>query len=178
MPPARFERSWPGSSVSSDERFERVVREYGAALRRLASAWERDRTAQEDLLQEILVALWRALPRFRGEASERTFVFRVALNRAMTHRFRRAPPASPLDDAAHLADSRQSPEAEAAAAQQRERLVAALQSLSPSLREAVTLSLEGLSGGEIADVLGITENNAMVRLSRARRALWEAMNRP
>ena len=176
MPPARFERSWPGSSVSSDERFERVVREHGAALRRLASAWERDRTAQEDLLQEILVALWRALPRFRGEASERTFVFRVALNRAMTHRFRRAPPAVPLDDAAQVADSRQSPEAEAATAQQRERLVGAL--LSPPLREAVTLGLEGFSGAEIAEVLGITENSAMVRLSRARRALREAMNRP
>jgi len=164
--------------VSSDERFERVVREYGAALRRLAGGWERDRTAQEDLLQEILVALWRALPRFRGEASERTFVFRVALNRAMTHRFKRAPPIVPLDDAAQVADSRQSPEAEAATAQQRERLVAALQSLPPSLREAVMLGLEGLSGADIADVLGITENNAMVRLSRARRALREAMNRP
>ena len=164
--------------MSSDERFERVVREYGAALRRLAGGWERDRTAQEDLLQEILVALWRALPRFRGEASERTFVFRVALNRAMTHRFKRAPPIVPLDDAAQVADSRQSPEAEAATAQQRERLVAALQSLPPSLREAVMLGLEGLSGADIADVLGITENNAMVRLSRARRALREAMNRP
>lgn len=124
------------------------------------------------------MALWRALPRFRGHASERTFVFRVALNRAMTHRFRRAPPAVPLDDAAQVADSRLSPEAEAATAQRRERLVAALQSLSPPLREAVALGLEGFSGAEIADVLGITENNAMVRMSRARRALREAMNRP
>ncbi len=87
-------------------------------------------------------------------------------------------PLLPLDDAAQVADSRQSPEAEAATAQQRERLVAALQSLAPPLREAVTLGLEGFSGAEIADVLGITENNAMVRLSRARRALREAMDRP
>ena len=126
---------------------------------------------------ENIQANWRALPRFRGEASERTFVFRVALNRAMTHRFRQAPPAVPLDDAAQVADSRQSPEAEAATAQQRGQLVAALHSLSPPLREAVTLSLEGFSGAEIADVLGITENNAMVRLSRARRALREAMEK-
>lgn len=177
MPTARFEHSSPGSSVSSDERFERVVREHGAALRRLASAWERDRAAQEDLLQEILVALWRALPRFRGEASERTFVFRVALNRAMTHRFRRAPRAEPLDAAAYVADARQSPEAAVTAAQQREQLVAALQSLPLPLREVMTLALEDLSRAEIADVLGITENNATVRLSRARRALQEAMSR-
>ncbi len=63
--------------------FESVVDTYGPALRRLASAWERDAAAREDLLQEILLALWRALPRFRGECSEKTFVFRVAHNRRL-----------------------------------------------------------------------------------------------
>lgn len=45
--------------------FERIVETYSPALRRLARAWERDAAAREDLLQEILFALWRALPRFR-----------------------------------------------------------------------------------------------------------------
>ena len=163
--------------MSSDETFERAVREYGPALRRIASAWERERPAQEDLLQEILFALWRALPRFRGEASERTFVFRVALNRAMTHRSKRAPRSEPIDAASQVEDPRQTPEAAASAAQLREQLLAAMQSLPLSMREVLTLGLEGLSRAEIADVLGITENNATVRLSRARRALQEAMNR-
>lgn len=163
--------------MSSDERFERVVREYGPALRRIARAWERDPAVQEDVLQEILLALWRALPRFRGEASERTFVFRVALNRAMTHRSRRPPPAAPLDAADHVADPSRTPEAEASAAQVRERLMAALQSLPGQTREVLALSLEGLSRAEMAAVLGVTENTATVRLSRARRALQEAMGR-
>lgn len=163
--------------MSSDESFERVVREYGPALRRIARAWERDRPAQEDLLQEILLALWRALPRFRGEASERTFVFRVALNRAMTHRFKRAPRIEPIEAASQIEDTRHTPEAEASAAQLRAHLLAAVQSLPLSMREILALALEGLSRAEIADILGITENNATVRLSRARRALQEAMNR-
>jgi RNA polymerase sigma-70 factor (ECF subfamily) len=163
--------------VSSDDRFERVVQEYGQALRRLAAAWERDPVAQDDLLQEILLALWRALPRFRGEASERTFVFRVAMNRALTHRFRRPPQGEPLDAAAHVPDPARTPEAEATLAELRARLFATLRSLPIGARQILTLSLEGLSRAEIADVLGITETNAGVRLSRARRVLQEALSR-
>ena len=158
--------------------FDRVIAEHGPALRRLAAAWERDAAAREDLLQEILLALWRALPRFRGESSEKTFVLRVAHNRAITHRFKPRARAEPLEAAAAVADGRPTPEADAAAAQRLERLRRALQSLPVPARQVLTLSLEGLSGAEIAAVLGITENNAGVRLSRARRALREELERP
>lgn len=158
--------------------FERVVADYGPALRRLAAAWEPDAAAREDLLQEILLALWRALPRFRGDASERTFVFRVAHNRALTHRFRPRPDTAALEAAAEVADRQPTPEAAAAAAEGIERLLRALRALPLAARQILTLSLEGLSRAEIAGVLGITENNAGVRLSRARRALQEELERP
>lgn len=51
---------------------------HGPALRRLVAAWERDAAARRPA-REILLVLWRALPRFRGEATE-TFVVRVAHN--------------------------------------------------------------------------------------------------
>ena len=161
----------------TDDAFERVLREYGPALRRLAASWERDPAAQEDLLQEILFALWRALPRFRGASSEKTFVFRVAHNRALTHRFRPRAENEELERALHVADPRPSPEAAAGSAQKLEHLRRALQALPVALRQVLTLSLEGLTRGELADVLGITENNAAVRLSRARKALQEEMDR-
>lgn len=161
--------------MSIDDRFERVVQQYGAGLRRLANAWERDPAAQEDLLQEILLAIWRALPRFRGEASERTFVFRVAMNRALTHRFRKPPRGEPLDTVREAPDPGRTPEAAATISEQRARLVSAIQSLPVATRQILTLALEGLSRGEIADILGISENNATVRLSRARRALQEML---
>jgi RNA polymerase sigma factor (sigma-70 family) len=157
--------------------FDRVVAEHGPALRRLVAAWERDPAAREDLLQEILVALWRALPRFRGEASERTFVLRVAHNRALTHRFRPRRPTEPLLAAAAVTDGRPTPEADAAAAQRLARLRLALQALAVPARQVLTLALEGLTGAEIAAVLGISENNAAVRLTRARKALREEMSR-
>lgn len=161
--------------MSEDERFESVLREHGPALRRLVHAWERDAAAREDLWQEILFALWRALPRFRGECAERAFVFRVAHNRALTHRFRPRPHEESLDSVADARDPRPSPERDAVAAQGVERLMRALQRLPVAARQILTLSLEGLTRAEIAEVLGITENNAGVRLSRARRQLQETM---
>jgi RNA polymerase sigma-70 factor (ECF subfamily) len=156
---------------------ERVLATYGPMLRRQAAAYEREPAAREDLLQEILLALWRALPRFRGECSERTFVLRVAHNRALTHAFRRPPRPVDLEAVAEVADPRPGPDHDAALEQQRERLLAALHRLPLPARQVLTASLEGLNGAEIAALLGITENNANVRLSRARRALREQLAR-
>lgn len=157
---------------------DRVVEEHGPALRRLVAAWERDPVAREDLLQDILLALWRALPTFRGEASERTFVLRVAHNRALTHRFRPQRRTEPLPETVELRDGRPTPEADAAAAERLDHLRRALRALPVPARQVLTLSLEGLSGAEIAAVLGISETNVGVRLTRARRALREEMTRP
>jgi RNA polymerase sigma factor (sigma-70 family) len=156
---------------------ERIVSQYGPGLRRLVAAWERNAAAREDLLQEILVALWRSLGRFRGECSERTFVYRVANNRILTHRFREAPQETDLEEAAAISDSRPTPEHEAEATQRASHLMRALHALPPAMRQVLTLSLEGLSRRESAEVLGITENNATVRLSRARAALKKELDR-
>lgn len=163
-----------------DARYDRILEREGAALRRVAAAYEADPGRREDLFQEICLAIWRALPRFRGESSERTFVFRIAHNRGLTHRSRRSAsraPAADLEEANALADPRPGPEAEVRAGQRRERLRAAVLALPLDFRQVISLTLEGLGPKEIAEVLGITENNAAVRLSRARRALRQILER-
>src|SRR5215212_5808351 len=59
------------------------VERYGGILRKTARAFAAD-GEQEDLHQELLIAVWTALPAFRGESSESTFVYRVAHNYALT----------------------------------------------------------------------------------------------
>jgi RNA polymerase sigma factor (sigma-70 family) len=161
--------------MSAREEIERVAREYGPALRRLAASYERDAALREDLLQEILLALLGALPAWRRECSERTFVYRVAHNRAMSHLARRRQPPEDLARAAKVADPAPSPETVLTAAEHRDALFGALERLPIVHRQILTMALDGLSGKEIADVLGISENNAGVRLNRARTALREAM---
>ncbi|MEW6321336.1 MAG: sigma-70 family RNA polymerase sigma factor [Acidobacteriota bacterium] len=155
-----------------EARYLGLVAEYDRAIRRLAASYERDSARQQDLVQDIWLALWQALPRFRGECSDRTFVFRVAHNRGVGHvQHWRRRHAEPLDAEAPLPDPGASPEHAATDRQRRERLQAAVRRLPLGLRQPTVLMLEGLSHREIGDVLGITENNVAVRLTRAKAAL-------
>ena len=54
-------------------------------LLRICLAYARDKATRQDLFQEIVYQLWRSLPRFRGEAQPDTFLYRVAVNTALTH---------------------------------------------------------------------------------------------
>jgi len=156
--------------------FERVLAEFGPALRRLAGSYEPSHAGREDLVQEIAIALWRALPRFRGESSLRTFVFRVAHNRALSHVWRRGRmPLTAMAEAEHLTDPAETAESRLARGERREHLDAAIQTLPIVHRQVVTLALEDLSHAEIASVLGIRENAVAVRLTRARQALRDAL---
>ena len=161
----------PADLESRDERFARLLREHGAALTRLASAYERDTDDREDLMQEIAFAVWRALPLYRGECSERTFIFRIGHNRAVTHLARGRVRRSRLEAGAvleALPDPRPDPAARTLEAERRARLADAVRRLRPSLRQVVVLVLEGLPHAEIAEVLGISVNAVAIRLTRAR----------
>ena len=147
-----------------------MIRAHGDALERVAWGYVDNAPDREDLMQEILMALWRALPRFRGESSLRTFVLRVAHNRSITFATRRRhfadlPEEGLLPDPAPLVEER------LIAQQRRDRLFQAIRQLPAAQRQAVMLQLEGLSQREIAELQQTTETNVGVRLTRARRAL-------
>jgi RNA polymerase sigma factor (sigma-70 family) len=151
---------------------EDLLRRYAAALRRLAWSYEEDASARDDLLQEIALALWTALPRFRGDASERTWVYRVAHNTAIsfvTSRKRRSheQPGEPLHEPVSTAD----PERAAIEQQHREHLWSAVQALPLCDRQVMVLHLEGLSATEIEAVTGLTAGAVATRLTRMRQKL-------
>lgn len=159
----------PQEGVAS-ARFDRVVREFGPRLSRLAASYVDEPADRDDLLQEILLAVWRALPTFRGDSSERTFVYRVAMNRARTFRSRRYRRAElPMTET--LRDPVPPPDAVVADLDERDRLTRAVRALPASLRDVALPYLEDLSTAEIGELLGITENNVRVRLARARQQL-------
>jgi RNA polymerase sigma factor (sigma-70 family) len=161
-----------------EAQFGRILSEYGAAISRLAFGYEAVASVREELVQEIALAIWQALAHFRGECSERTFVYRIAHNRGLTHVGRRRPPHQPLDEleeSEQPIDPRPRLEEQVARTDQRARLMSAIQSLPVTHRQVIALALEGLSHAEIAEVMGITENNAAVRLTRIRKALKDAL---
>jgi RNA polymerase sigma factor (sigma-70 family) len=160
---------------AQDATFARLVEEHGPMLARFAASFERNRHAREDLLQDILLGVWQALPAFRGDASLKTYILGVAHRRCASHVMREVaqPRHEELDDA--WVDCQPGPEALAGLNQQQARLLSALRDLPVGQRQLVVLALEGLRYDEIADLLGITVGNVGVRLNRARAALREQL---
>lgn len=153
-----------------------VLVAHGPALRRMASSWTRTPSERDDLMQDIALALLKALPGFRGECPERAFVWRVAHNVALqAARLRKRQPQE--GDAALLLQpaTTASPEDISEKKHQLLRLQSGLRLLREDDRTLLVLALEGLSHEDIAVVVGGTNANAVgVRLHRARQALTQA----
>ncbi len=160
----------------SDSRLRRLLTEYARPLERLAASYGRSAADRDDLLQDFAIAMWAALPKFRGECSEKTYVFRVAHNRALSFLAKRSGPLARAEDIeVHQDDvtatTRNNPVIAYERKERGSHLLAAVRALPVGHRQVVTLLLEGLSHREIAEVLGTTENNVAVRSTRARAAL-------
>ena len=137
-------------------------------IARIAASHEARPHLAEELVQEIYFAVWRALPSFRGDSSLRSFIARIAGNRAASHvaRAMRTPRMDEVDE--NLPSSDRGPEVIAVVQDREARLLAAVRELPLITRQIVTLTLEGFGPGEIADSLGITANAVSIRLSRAK----------
>jgi RNA polymerase sigma-70 factor, ECF subfamily len=157
-----------------EQRFHQLLSANGGALSRLAASYTNNASDRDDLFQDIALAIWKALPGFRGESSERTFIFRIAHNRAITYISQRRPTSTSAEEM-DLPDPRLNPEKDFAREQQEMRLFEAIHRLPVEYRQVITLTLEDMSYAEIADVLGIGESNVGVRLNRARQMLRELL---
>lgn len=157
--------------MKNEPSFDQVAREFGAMIKRIARSHEAKPQLAEELVQDIHLTLWRALPSFRGEASLRTFVARIATNRAVTHVLHamKTPPADELDD--DIPEPGEDPETSAITLDMQARLVAAVRALPLTYRQVALLTLEGFKPQEIADTLGTTANAVSIRLTRAKQML-------
>ena len=170
----------PPSRPTDEDAFRRLLDAHGPALWRIAGAYARTRPDREDLYQEMLLQVWRALPSFRGEASERTWLTRIAFNVALgALRSRDARPVADAPAAVDAApDHAPDPHAAADRRDALDRLFAAVRRLPEVDRALVVLSLEERPHAEIADVLGLSLSNVAVRLHRARRRLADLLADP
>lgn len=138
-------------------------------LWRAVCGYELNPAVREELLQEVLLAIWESLPRLRDGDRLLPFVLRIAHNLGASHvrAETRVPSPVPFDEALHdVADP-----ASADACARTQWLFEALATLPLRLRQVLMLQLEGFDYQEIADMLGISAENVGVRLHRARARL-------
>jgi RNA polymerase sigma-70 factor (ECF subfamily) len=151
--------------MSREETLLGLLSAYGGALRRIARTYAGARGEAEDLHQEILLQLWRGLASFRGDSAPGTWLYRVALNTALTWRRR-----SDRDARADSALGRLPGETAGVPRSEAAILDELLASLGPIDRSVLLLYLEGLSYHEIGEVTGLSASAVGVRIHRTRKS--------
>lgn len=172
------------AALAGDRRaFDALVLRYRARIFALSLHITGSASDADDVTQDVFVKAYASLDRFRGQSRFFTWLYRIALNRALNHRRdsrRRAGPS--LDDdrvrAAVAVDAGGDPRLALELADRYAHLVEALDALSPALRATVVLvALQGLSHRETALVLGSTEGTVGWRMHEARRQLRATLER-
>ncbi len=161
----------PCDDVNREVEFVALMERYRPALGRMAAAYEANPALREELLQEIAMAIWRALPRYRSQCPLRNYIFRIAHNRAVSHIaiYAAMPPTTGYADEQHA--HAESPEQRLAINERSEKLLKGIRALPTAQRQLVMLSLEGFSYDEISNITGFSKTNVGARLTRARDAL-------
>ena len=158
--------------------FSQISQQHAALLGRVAATYEANFHLRQELLQEIFLAVWQALEKFKGESSVKTYVLRVAHNKAITHVAYHAK--QPRNDSYCEVDTPQpnqqaSTDVQIAQQQQIQTMLKEIRKMPIQTRQVVTMSMEGLSYSEIADACGISSTNTGVILNRARKVLMESI---
>lgn len=170
--------------MSPDEQnthFERWLGAHATMLHHVANGFA-EGADRHDLMQELLLAVWRAVPAFREGAQPSTFIYRVAHNAALTWRRGRKNYARRVAQFETWmgAEAGVSAAADTGLAGARERetlelIYAHIRALPPVERSLMVLHLDGVSYAEMAEIHGLSESNVGAKLSRLKQKLSDAL---
>lgn len=148
--------------------------EHHRIIVKVAQAYTRNPQDREDLIQDISIQIWNSIPQFKGNSKASTWIYRVALNTAISRsrkEVRRQHKARKLSETLRfMRETTERPY------EKLEWIFEQLRLLDPIDRSLILLHLDGFSYLEIGDILGISEKNVGVKLSRLRKQLTKKAN--
>ena len=156
-----------------EQSFINLINEHQGLIHKICFMYEHDPDARNDLFQEIVLQLWRSFPSFRGEAKITTWMYHIALNTAISG-FRKQTRLVKTEDLQEVhmnisdawGDDRE---------EDFQKLQWAVRQLPEIERAMIMMALEEVPYDEIAETIGITQNNVRVRMNRIREKLRKLM---
>ena len=144
-------------------------------VHKVCTLYTNDRDSHNDLFQEITIQLWKAYPKFRGEAKFSTWMYRVALNTAITL-YRKSKRRVDTQDYESVIYKIKADEYDETEEQQLKLMYKAVRQLGDIDKALVFMYLEDKNYMEISETLGITEVNARVKMNRIKNKLRTILN--
>ena len=144
-------------------------------VHKVCSLYTNDRDSHNDLFQEITIQLWKAYPKFRGDAKFSTWMYRVALNTAITL-YRKSKRSIKTQDFDAVIYKIKTDEYDDTEERQLKLIYDAVKQLGDIDKALIFLYLEDKNYSEIAATIGITEVNARVKMNRIKNKLKTILN--
>lgn len=149
--------------MNSENQFIALITEHQSLINKVLFMYGDDEEERKDLYQEIVSSAWSAFKRFRGDSKFSTWLYRVAINVAITS-LKKKKKVSIVSD---MPERHTPPETSS----ERELLHIILEQLNPVEKSIVMLMVESVKQEEIADILGISPGNIRVKIHRIREKL-------
>ncbi|HIQ85263.1 MAG TPA: sigma-70 family RNA polymerase sigma factor [Candidatus Cryptobacteroides excrementigallinarum] len=157
--------------METERQFAQMVREQKSTVYLVCYMFSKDKSEVDDLVQEVLVNLWKGFGRFEGRSDIRTWVYRVSLNTCISAaRKKKRNETMPLTMDIDLFDENDADN------RQVDLLHSRISRLQPFDRAIVLLWLENLNYEEIGQIVGISTKNVSVRLVRIKEQLKSMSN--
>lgn len=161
--------------ISAQEKsFIDLINEHQGLIHKVCILYETDRDIRNDLFQEIVLQLWKSIHTFRGDAKITTWMYRIALNTAISglRKQKRGLQTQELEErhfniSDHISDNKE---------ENIQQLHRCIRQLSEIERAMIMMALDEVPYEEIAETIGITQNNVRVRMNRIREKLRKLMN--
>jgi len=149
------------------ETFERWIVDHAAILHHAVNGFA-EGADRDDLMQEVLLSIWKAIPAFRGASQQSSYLYRISHNAAMTWRRKQAHDRR-REESLGPAPIASNPHPQV------ERLYESIRAFPPLDRSLLLMYLDELSYREMAEIHGISESLVGVRLTRARTKLMDQL---
>lgn len=160
--------------ITSESDFVRLINRHQGIIHKVCGMYCHDKDDKKDLFQEVVLQLWKSFGSFRGDSKVTTWIYRVALNTAISA-FRKESKKPDQSDINTLPVQIPEDTDFQEKNEQFQLLYQAIRQLSEIERALVMLYLDDLPYEEIAELMGITANNARVRMNRIREKLRQIM---
>jgi RNA polymerase sigma-70 factor (ECF subfamily) len=148
-------------------RFLEQIEEHTGIINKIVNLYADNSDDRQDLRQEILLQAWRSYESFENRSKFSTWLYRVCLNTALVfHRKSKRMVTVDIDDIKPLSNNNEVHHGA-------ELLYLAVKQLPPAERSIIILHLDGYANEEIAEIIGISKNNAAVKLHRIKQTLTE-----